>query len=190
MSYLFLFVWNERKIYLLFVSNFFQSFESGGKFIFHSYWFMMGRIFGIFFRSFLVSSRFSATAITFWKKLHYYILEFSLLFFAVDPFTTIYVWSTTAESHLIVYKMDSWNIIKNKVSALYRLFDAYLLRMQKWIKKFLDDFACITNRNYAVLTLAIHHKFLTTISWWNIFRSHCCMSFLFIRFFKIIYHTM
>lgn len=92
--------------------------------------------------------------------------------FYIDPFRTIYVLSNTIDAYFIANIMHSWNIIKNKVSTLSKLFQTFL--MQKWVKEFLDDFVCIiNNHNYVDSTLRRHRKFLITICWGHTPRCHC-----------------
>ena len=59
------------------------------------------------------------------------------------------------QTYLIAYILHSWNIIKNKVAALNGLFQTYLILIQTWIKRFLnDDFVrTTTNHNYTAWLL-------------------------------------
>ena len=111
---------------------------------FHSYWFMKERLFGLLM---VYSNRYcilkTVGIINFWIYCCW-----------------IFVWCPTVEAYLIAHIMLSWNIINNKAATLHRLFQIYLILMHKWIKKFLDDFACIiSNHNSAAITLRIHRTF-------------------------------
>ena len=71
-----------RAIALLFCSNFFQSFESGGKSIsFQLYWSVKGLMFGILWGLFAMFSRFNATVKAYWKQLSSLFCGFIVFFY-------------------------------------------------------------------------------------------------------------
>ena len=88
------------------------------------------------------------------------------------------------QTYLIAYILHSWNIIKNKVAALNGLFQTYLILIQTWIKRFLnDDFVrTTTNHNYTAVTLRMHCTFFIIICLWHESRFHCRMYFPLARF--------
>ena len=140
MSYLFLFVWNERNIESdLFVTNFFKSFACAEK-SFHRYWFMKGWMFSVIreFPSPTFSNlfRFSAIVIAYWKQMSPSFFRLFVALLLLSLLRRIYVWSITIDGCLIVYIMHYWNIIKIKVAAFHGLFQTCLILCKSESKSF------------------------------------------------------
>ena len=121
-----------------------------------------------------IRSCLSATLIAYWKTVFVITFWIFCCFFVFDSFRRIYVWSAVIHGCLMTHIIRSRNIIKCKVATPHRLFQIYLIIMQKQIKICLDDFVCIiTNHNFDAIAFRIHLTFFVTICWWHKFRFHC-----------------